>query len=123
MPTISLFYGILIRMFWIDNDRHKMPHMHAYYGVDVMLHGKEKMLPRVSSVEIYQNYCLLLTFRNGERKIYDAKPLFEYSMYKNLKNVFQEAKVEYGTVVWPGDIDISPDTLYLNSTAIYKWKS
>ena len=32
MPTISLFYGILIRMYWKDNDRHKTPHMHAYYG-------------------------------------------------------------------------------------------
>ena len=32
MPTISLFFGIIIRMFWRDNDRHKMPHMHAYYG-------------------------------------------------------------------------------------------
>ena len=32
MPTISLFYGILIRMYWKDTDRHKMPHMHAFYG-------------------------------------------------------------------------------------------
>lgn len=32
MPTISLFFGIIIRMFWRDNERHKMPHMHAYYG-------------------------------------------------------------------------------------------
>ena len=32
MPTISMFYGILIRMYWQDNDRHKAPHFHAYYG-------------------------------------------------------------------------------------------
>lgn len=32
MPTISLFYGIIIRMYWRDVDRHKQPHMHAYYG-------------------------------------------------------------------------------------------
>jgi len=32
MPTISLFFGIIIRMFWHDNDKHKTPHMHAYYG-------------------------------------------------------------------------------------------
>ncbi|MBR1419052.1 MAG: DUF4160 domain-containing protein [Synergistaceae bacterium] len=32
MPTISLFYGIIIRMFWRDIDKHKMPHVHAYYG-------------------------------------------------------------------------------------------
>ena len=34
MPTISMFYGIVIRMYWRDTDRHKMPHFHAYYGDD-----------------------------------------------------------------------------------------
>lgn len=32
MPTISMFYGIVIRMYWNDIDKHKMPHFHAYYG-------------------------------------------------------------------------------------------
>ena len=32
MPTISMFQGILIRMYWKDNDRHKTPHFHAFYG-------------------------------------------------------------------------------------------
>ncbi len=31
MPTISMFYGILIRMFFRDTDRHKLPHFHAEY--------------------------------------------------------------------------------------------
>lgn len=29
MPTISIFYGILIQMFWND---HAPPHFHALYG-------------------------------------------------------------------------------------------
>ncbi|HAU0031598.1 TPA: DUF4160 domain-containing protein [Legionella pneumophila] len=29
MPTISMFYGILIQMFWND---HAPPHFHACYG-------------------------------------------------------------------------------------------
>ena len=29
MPTISLFYGIAIQMFWQD---HAPPHFHALYG-------------------------------------------------------------------------------------------
>jgi len=32
MPTLSLFYGILIKMNWKDVGKHKMPHFHAYYG-------------------------------------------------------------------------------------------
>ena len=31
MPTISMFYGILIRMFFMDIDKHKSPHIHAEY--------------------------------------------------------------------------------------------
>lgn len=29
MPTISVFYGIVIQMFWTD---HAPPHFHALYG-------------------------------------------------------------------------------------------
>ena len=29
MPTISMFYGILIRMYYDD---HNPPHIHAFYG-------------------------------------------------------------------------------------------
>jgi len=29
MPTISMFYGVLIQMFWQD---HTPPHFHALYG-------------------------------------------------------------------------------------------
>ena len=32
MPTISMFYGILILMYFYDNKRHARPHIHAEYG-------------------------------------------------------------------------------------------
>lgn len=32
MPTISMFYGILIRMYYDD---HNPPHIHAFYGDEV----------------------------------------------------------------------------------------
>ena len=31
MPTISMFYGILILMFFRDNRRHYLPHIHVRY--------------------------------------------------------------------------------------------
>ncbi len=34
MPTISMFYGILILMFFRDNRRHHLPHIHARYQGD-----------------------------------------------------------------------------------------
>ncbi len=32
MPIISKFYGIIIRMYFKNNEQHKFPHIHAYYN-------------------------------------------------------------------------------------------
>ena len=31
MPTISMFYGIIVRMYYAPNE-HPPPHFHVYYG-------------------------------------------------------------------------------------------
>jgi hypothetical protein len=31
MPTISMFYGIVICLYFFDDERHKLPHIHAKY--------------------------------------------------------------------------------------------
>jgi len=32
MPTISMFYGIIIYMYFFDNKKHNKPHIHAEFG-------------------------------------------------------------------------------------------
>ncbi len=43
--------------------------------------------PRVKDVVPTDNFELLLTFNTGEKKIFDAKTLFQYPMYAPLKNI------------------------------------
>lgn len=31
MPTISMFYGIIVSMYFVDNKRHHAPHLHIKY--------------------------------------------------------------------------------------------
>lgn len=31
MPVISMFYGIIISMYYVDSKRHKKPHIHVRY--------------------------------------------------------------------------------------------
>lgn len=31
MPTISMFYGILVTLLYEDNERHHLPHFHVRY--------------------------------------------------------------------------------------------
>lgn len=32
MPTISMFYGILVSMYVLDFDKHHLPHIHVRYN-------------------------------------------------------------------------------------------
>lgn len=31
MPTISMFYGIIVRMLFLDTQQHHLPHIHVEY--------------------------------------------------------------------------------------------
>jgi hypothetical protein len=63
---------------------------------------------------------LLLTFENGEKRIFDLKPYFDKPVFAKLKNeaIFKTVKVASGSVEWQGEIDLSYDTLYLESKAV-----
>ena len=75
------------------------------------------MNPRVKQVSTSSDYRLHLEFTNGERGIYDCSPLLDFGVFKELKDLdyFQKARVLHGTVTWPHEQDICPDTLYLDS--------
>lgn len=42
MPVISMFYGIIIRMYLLDSKHHNLPHLHAKYGEFEALIGIEE---------------------------------------------------------------------------------
>lgn len=37
MPTISMFYGLIIYMYYMDNKQHKTPHIHVQYQDDEVI--------------------------------------------------------------------------------------
>jgi len=41
MPTISMFFGIIVRMFYRDNKQHHLPHIHAEYQGEVAVFAIE----------------------------------------------------------------------------------
>ena len=68
----------------------------------------------VKEVHAKDDYTLLLTFSDGEKKIYNARPLLKKPIYSQLNSLpfFLSAKAECGTVVWSDDVDIAPEHLY-----------
>lgn len=78
------------------------------------------MLLDVVKVETENDYKLTLTFENGEIREFDCKPILKDKPFDSIANIFifRQARVEYGTVVWPNEVDIAPETLYLESKKI-----
>ena len=67
----------------------------------------------IISVECREGHLLLLRFEDGVEGVFDMSPWMVRKPYEVLANpsVFNEAQVAFGTVVWPGGIDIDPETL------------
>jgi len=50
--------------------------------------------------------------------VFDCTHLLDFGIFTEFRNLdyFKQASVAYGTVVWPHEQDICPDTLYLTAT-------
>jgi hypothetical protein len=78
------------------------------------------MNPYVKSVQPQEEHCLLLTFENGEKRIFDVKPYLNKGVFSRLQNaaLFKTVRVISGSIEWQGEIDLSYDTLYLGSRPV-----
>ena len=75
------------------------------------------MNPFVKQVRPLEDYQLELIFENGEQRIFDVKPYLKRGVFVRLQNraTFQAVRVVAGSVEWPGELDLSYDTLYLKA--------
>ena len=78
------------------------------------------MNPRVKSVLPRDDYKLVITFTNEEVGIFDCAHLLTFGVFQELGDIryFQRARAHQGTVVWPHEQDICPDTLYEDSVKV-----
>ena len=76
--------------------------------------------PRAISVTPLENYRLLLTFDNHERKIFDVTPYIRGNWYGELQNpeIFKSVRIAGLSVEWPNGQDICPDCLYNDSISV-----
>lgn len=74
----------------------------------------------VAEVIPTEEYKLILTFRSGEKRVFDAKIILDEPYNEPLRNIsfFLKAYADCGSVSWSEDIDIAPEFLYENSVPI-----
>ena len=76
--------------------------------------------PTAVAVEPQPDYCLLITFDNREKRLFDVKPYMRGRLFEELRNpaFFRLVKPAGLSVEWPHGQDICPDELYYNSVPI-----
>jgi hypothetical protein len=78
------------------------------------------MNPKVRTLRPLPDYRLSLEFTNGERRVFDVSPYLPKGVFQQLRDPasFAAARVVAGAVEWPGAVDLSYDTLYLESSPV-----
>lgn len=73
------------------------------------------------SAKPLDNYKVAVVFNNGQRGIFDCKYLLDYEMSASLADysLFNQVRVEHGTLCWPNDIDVAPETVWKESEKQY----
>ena len=68
----------------------------------------------VISVTPIDNYKILLTFENGEKRQFDMNPFLDKGIFKELRDIsiFNTVKVSYDSIEWENEADIDPEILY-----------
>ena len=78
------------------------------------------MNPQVTRLTPQAHHRLLLEFSNGEVRLFDLTPWLDKGVFRALRDSpeFAQAEVIDGSVEWPGEIDLSFDTLYPRSVSV-----
>jgi hypothetical protein len=74
----------------------------------------------IQNVMPQDNYLLLLTFENGEKRQFDMKPYLDHGIFKELKDLqmFRTVKKSFDSIEWDNEADLDPEVLYQYSVRI-----
>jgi hypothetical protein len=77
-------------------------------------------MKKVIAVKANDDFSLELKFKDDSIRKFDARPYLDVGVFTELKDIgyFKQVRIAFGTVQWPHEQDISPDTLYIESKPI-----
>ena len=71
----------------------------------------------VKEVKPIDNYQLILTFENGERRRFDMTPYLDKGIFQELRDlaIFKTVRLSFDTIEWANQADLDPEILYDHS--------
>lgn len=69
---------------------------------------------RIKEIKALDDYMLLITFNNGDIKLFNFKPYLESEVFKHLKdkNTFNKVYLNCGFATWDENTDFSASTMF-----------
>ena len=68
----------------------------------------------VKEVTPINNYNLILTFSNGEKRQFDMNPYLDKGIFQELRDIkmFNTVRIGFDTIEWDNEADLDPEILY-----------
>ena len=72
------------------------------------------ILHDITNAKALPGYKIHVVFDTGESGVFDCSPYLSHPYWKRLSDpaFFRLVRIEYGTLVWPDDIDIAPEDVW-----------
>jgi len=131
MPTISRFYGVIIRMFFekhapliFTHNMVNLKHQLTFRHLKSFTLKKITMYYDVIEAKIIGELSFSVRFVDGLEGNVHFQPSYLYGVFEKLKNptYFNQIKVIDGFVSWgEDDIDLAPDSMYQAISQQGKW--
>lgn len=76
--------------------------------------------PKLLKVEVIDELKLILHFDNKEERLLDLKKYMISPYFRELEDFdyFKKVSISGGTIIWPNEQDIAPETIYFDSKLI-----
>jgi len=78
------------------------------------------MFVGAKAVNALPGFKLLITFDNGEQRVFDVSPYLDHGIFRDLREpaIFKSVRISFDTVEWANGADLCPEVVYRESVPV-----
>ncbi len=72
------------------------------------------MYPSIKEVTPRDDFTLFFVFENGENGVLDMKPMLDFGVFQQIKDLdkFKLVRIAFDTIEWDCGVDLDPEYIY-----------